>query len=263
MNGFTASVAWLQKLNFVFSQGSETESRNGLTREVVAHRSMGVDMRFPLMTVKKRRLSYQFAAAEALWIMNGDDRVESIKNYAPSICRYSDDGVRFFGAYGPRVADQLAGVIDKLEVDATTRQAVISMWRSNPPETKDVPCTLSVQWMERDGKLHCIDTMRSSDLWLGWSYDVFSFSMLSALILLELRDRGVCLGLGNLWLVAGSSHIYEHNWSRALQCLDNPEDVFYEPLDLAEFKSEIEFREHLQNIADRRPLKLNFLKELV
>jgi len=189
-----------------------------------------VDMRSPLVTHKARKLSYQFAAAEALWILTGDDRVAPLLKHAPSYAKYSDDGVKLFGAYGPKVVAQRPYVVQKLLDDADTRQAVMTIWRESPPQTKDVPCTVSVQWLIRDGKLHCIDTMRSSDLWLGWSYDVFSFTMLSLSILLELRARGRWVEPGWLQMQCGSQHIYDKNIERASALLDAGWDAIdYQP----------------------------------
>ena len=81
-----------------------------------------------------------------------------------------------------------------------------------------LPCTISVQFVIRDGKLHCFDTMRSSDAWLGWPFDVFNFSMLAWMVLTLLRCRcnsdnhvSVGLELGSLHLTAGSQHLYIKN----------------------------------------------------
>jgi thymidylate synthase len=46
---------------------------------------------------------------------------------------------------------------------------------------KDIPCTLSVQFVLRQERLYAITTMRSNDLWLGFPYDVFCFSTLQRL----------------------------------------------------------------------------------
>ena len=58
--------------------------------------------------------------------------------------------------------------------------------------------------------LHCIDTMRSSDIWLGWPYDIFNMSMLSRYLLAYMRKIGATVPqLGNVYLTAGSQHLYE------------------------------------------------------
>jgi thymidylate synthase len=68
---------------------------------------------------------------------------------------------------------------------------------------------VSVQFLIRDGLLHVVDTMRSSDLWLGWPYDIFNFSMLARYVICHLKQKPE---LGVIVLQAGSAHLYEQNW---------------------------------------------------
>ena len=56
-----------------------------------------------------------------------------------------------------------------------------------------------------------IATMRSSDTWLGWPYDVFNQSMTAAWIALE-TDKN--LRLGKLVLNCGSQHLYKHDFDK-------------------------------------------------
>jgi thymidylate synthase len=161
-----------------------------------------------ILTCPGRKLGYRFQAAEAWWILSGDDRVESIAPYSKTITQFSDDGKVFFGAYGPKVVNQLSYVVAKLDQDPQSRQAVINIWREDPPATRDYPCTLSLQLLMRAGEIHCIASMRSSDAWLGWPYDVFNFSCISLAVALSLDSRPK---LGRLFLTVGSQHIYERN----------------------------------------------------
>lgn len=206
-----ATEAWLQLLANVSLGGRVCHPRGMKIREIV-NNSVAVDMKHPIVLVKERRLNYEFMAAEAWWIMSGRRDVESIGRHCKAITKFSDDGETFFGAYGPKISAQVGYVTDALRRDPDTRQAVLTIWRENPPYTKDVPCTVAVQWLIRDGMLHCIDTMRSSDVWLGFPYDVFNFSMLSWHILEALRDEGMDLELGTLHLNAGSHHMYEKDF---------------------------------------------------
>src|SRR5690606_21129551 len=116
---------------------------------------------------------------------------------------------------------QIGYVIAKLVEDRDTRQAVVNIWRESPPESRDIPCTLSLQWLIRNGKLYCIATMRSSDLWLGHPYDTFNFSAISFYILLQLRTSGILVTLGDLHLTAGSKHIYERNVEQVSDIIDD------------------------------------------
>jgi thymidylate synthase len=214
----SATWAWLNLLDKVYTYGQETSPRGMLIREKLAC-SATIDLNQPIVIEPLRELGYKFMAAEAAWIMSGDDRVETIKDYAKHISSFSDNGETFFGAYGPKIVDQLPYVIEKLAEDRDTRQAVLTIWRESPPPSKDIPCTVSIQWFIRNGKIYCIDTMRSSDLWLGWPYDIFNFSMLTHYLRLELRNRGIDVEPGTLTLFAGSQHIYERNFKAVEEIL--------------------------------------------
>jgi thymidylate synthase len=218
----SAAAAWLTALNDILHNGIHVAPRGKPTLEI-PQRTMVVDMRKPVVTVPERQLNYRFMAAEAFWILTGDDRVETIAPYNSRIAEFSDDGVRYFGAYGPKVVDQLQYVVDKLKQDNDTRQAGLTIWRENPPATKDVPCTVAVFFNLRQKKLNAHVFMRSSDAWLGVPYDVFNFSMLAHLVCGFLNnDRGFddVFEPGLLYLTAASSHLYEVNWDDAEACLN-------------------------------------------
>lgn len=226
----SANTTWYYLLNKILEEGSDVSPRGLLCKEILSHTTR-INMKYPVVS-SRPKLGYKFLVAEAWWILSGRNDVASIKPYSPHIAGFSNDGLRFDGSYGPRIIDQLRFVCDTLIADVESRQAVIEIWRPNPRPSKDIPCTVAVQWMIRKEtmpndketfKLHCFDTMRSSDAWLGWPYDVFNFSMLSLYIGLMLRDRdrengariGGCqrqeftsLELGTLHLTAASQHLY-------------------------------------------------------
>jgi hypothetical protein len=221
LSGLPANDAWIALIRRIYEGGAQSHPRNLRIKELVCHTTR-VDMRWPIVSIKRRKMGFKFMVAESYWILAGKNDVASLQPYSPHIASFSNDGYHFDGAYGPKIIDQLRYVVDTLEKDPDSRQAVIEIWRPNPRDSKDVPCTLTVQWLIRDGKLHCIDTMRSSDAWLGWVYDVWNFTALSTYILLFLKERANKsqgpypstfqfmrkLKLGALFLTAGSSHLY-------------------------------------------------------
>lgn len=211
----TASYAWRDTVCDVMSLGETSAPRGQETKEIVNYTNW-FDMVSPVVTVPERGVGYKFMAAEAAWIMSGDARLSTIRPFAEKMKQFSDDGVFLFGAYGPRVVSQVSHVVQSLIKDQDSRQAVIGLWRESPRATKDVPCTLTAQWLIRDGELHCIDNMRSSDTVLGWPYDVFTFSCISCGIAVMLREHGgVNVKLGRFHLNAGSQHVYERDFAMA------------------------------------------------
>ena len=146
------SHVWLDLLQDVLENGNYVAPRGKMTREI-PQRTIVVNMRKPVLRVPDRKLSFKFMVAEAFWILSGDDRVETIAPYNANIANFSDDGERFFGAYGPKIITQLPHVVGKLRVDKDSRQAGLTIWRENPPQTKDVPCTVAI-FFNKIGRAH-------------------------------------------------------------------------------------------------------------
>lgn len=181
--------------------------RSKPTKELLGVQLKINDLQNNVLVCDKRNLNYRFMVAEWLWIAKGRDDVAGVARYNSKIKEFSDDGVKFAGAYGPRLAPQWEWVKKKIEQDANTRQAIASIWTPNPASSKDIPCTLNFQFLYRDERLNCIATMRSSDVWLGLPYDIFNFSMLTNTLANEMK-----LKPGWLQMNLGSSHWYQEHW---------------------------------------------------
>lgn len=173
-----------------------------------------------------RSLNYHFMLAEWLWIALGRDDVEFISHYCKEISRFSDDGKTFFGAYGPRWRGQVDYVLEKLQNDPDSRQAVINIWRENPPATNDVPCTLSMQYFIRNDRVEAFVNMRSSDVWLGLPYDLHNFSQLQKHVAFELGREA-----GPLTLYVASAHLYDRDRDKALGVFNETSELTANELD--------------------------------
>jgi thymidylate synthase len=201
----------------VLTDGGPTEPRGLPTVEVLGAELRLEEPRRRLVHVPQvRRLNPAFAIAEAVWILSGSDE-PWIYDFNRQLTRYADDGI-LQGAYGPRLrrwrgtVDQLDVVRRKLLDDPDTRQAVIQLFDPERDHRghKDVPCTLGFRFFLRDGRLHMHTTMRSQDLWLGFPYDVFTFSVLH-----ELMAGWVGADLGEYRHTIDSLHLYATNWDAA------------------------------------------------
>ena len=184
-----------------------------------------IDMDDPIITTPERKLSYSFMFGEAAWMLEGKNDVESVSKYVDGVKRFSDDGITFFGAYGPKIITQTFYVIDTLLKDNDSRQAVLNIWRENPRSSKDIPCTLSLQFILRKASdelwLHTVATMRSNDAWLGTPYDTFNFSAISFYTVCWLNYFGLKCKLGSLNIQAGSRHIYETDFKKLETVLES------------------------------------------
>lgn len=183
-----------------------------------------------------RGFSVNYIVAEALWYFSGNDSTSWIANYSKFWEDISDDGKTANSAYGARIFrthpraggdgsrwNQWDWVIDELVRDNDSRRAVIHI--RSPLDsryaTKDVPCTLTLQFFLRADKLYLISTMRSSDLWLGIANDVPAFTFFQERLAndLSLRlDRKI--ELGHYIHQSNSLHIYERNFNAVKTLLD-------------------------------------------
>lgn len=197
----------------LIQNGQRISPRGLATRELLGAALVIPNIQDNIIQIPERKLNYHFMVAEALWILMGRDDVEMISHYNKNIAQFSDDGLKFEGAYGPRIKYQLPRVIDKLTKEPNTRQAVISIWDRMPTlATKDVPCTVSLQFLIRDNRLSLIVYMRSSDAWLGLPYDIFTFTSIQSALAYELKIKP-----GKLLLWLASCHLYENHIDDAIQ----------------------------------------------
>lgn len=152
------------------------------------------------------------ALGELLWYLSGANDYAFIDYYVPG--RYKDeteDGLTVRSGYGERLfrhrgVNQLQNVIALLKKKQTTRRATIQLFDASDLEQDyaSIPCTCTLQFLARHGKLSMFVSMRSNDAYLGLPHDVFAFTMLQ-----ELVARTVGLELGEYKHAAGSLHLYD------------------------------------------------------
>jgi thymidylate synthase len=218
--------AWKTLIGSLFSQGHEASPRGIRTREIInvtLEISKGLNN---IIISDHRDLNYRFMVAEWMWITAGFDDVKSLAKYNSIMAKFSDNGEILNGAYGPRLDHQWSYINKTLQSSPDTRQAVSVIWTPSPTPSKDIPCTVSLQWLIRQDKLHVTVNMRSSDVWLGLPYDYFTFSQLTNGLAANLG-----IEVGSVTMNLGSSHLYESNFHGAQQVLvDNSEGYLSSPL---------------------------------
>lgn len=171
-----------------------------------------------------RELNHAVTAVEGLSLVGQVSMPELITDRVGAFAPYANDGI-FWGAYGARAAGDVGEVVKLLKRDPDSRQAVITLFDSDRdlgrPDVKDVPCTLSIQFLLRDQRygpedgdvrkaLHVWVAMRSNDAWLGLPYDLGQFSLLQMAV-----AQALGAGLGTYTHTVGSMHLYEQNWDAA------------------------------------------------
>ena len=201
--------AWFLILHDLL-QGKRQDSRNGGTYEEIGFSFRLHQPSMNFVHAPCRKLSPIYAAAELLWYLSGSNVGDMICHYAPQYKRFLDHSGYAYGGYGPRIMHQVGMTIDMLKKTPDTRQAVMSIWKpidlqiAMSETCKDVPCTLSLQFLLREGRLNLVTTMRSNDAWLGLPYDVFCFTSLQSIIAAELNSK-----IGTYIHNVGSMHLYD------------------------------------------------------
>lgn len=202
-------------------------------KELIAPSFTLMNPRNRLILNPLRAVNYGFAVGELCWYVRGENDLATMLYYNKRMGQFSDDGKTINSAYGKRmfrnrwvgtgpVRSQLDDVIAELKKDPESRRAVMHI---NEPEdlynaanygSKDVPCTMSIQLLIRDRKLHMHVLMRSNDVVWGLPYDVFSFTCLQEAFLYMLQDAGVPVDdLGQYHHTAGSLHVYDTHFGMA------------------------------------------------
>jgi thymidylate synthase len=80
---------------------------------------------------------------------------------------------------------------------------------------KEVPCTTTMQFFLRDGRLHMAVTLRSNDAYKGLPHDVFCFTMLQ-----EMIARRLGVELGEYYQYVGSMHVYKNDVAKMAAYID-------------------------------------------
>lgn len=207
-------TVWKNCLIDIEDKGALVNPRNQWVRELIGYQYQ-IDMNAPIISLESRKMNYSFMFAEAAWICSGSNWLDDLTPFMKRYADFSDDKVFLNGAYGVKVAEQVSYVVNTLAYDRNSRQAVLNIWRERPGLSKDIPCTTTMQFLIRDGKLNMVTTMRSQDAVLGFSYDVFTFSSVALLVRNLLSHvHGIDCDLGTLTVTAGSFHVYEEHFDR-------------------------------------------------
>jgi Thymidylate synthase len=131
---------------------------------------------------KVRDCNPYFHFFESLWILAGRNDVKWLEQWLPSIREYSDDGIKFHGAYGARLYPQFNAVVNRLQRDPTNTRTVLQIYdwgRDAYYDEKDMPCNTMIFLTIRNGKLNMTVCNRSNDLiWGAYGANVVQFSML-------------------------------------------------------------------------------------
>lgn len=205
-------LVWTRWYDKISKMNEPNDSRDGMViGEVINAISVIEDPTKNVLLSPIRKLSMRYAVGEFLWYLSGSNKLKEISKYTKNWERFSDDGENLNSCYGWCIKhkfgfDQYEYVKELLKKDRNTRQAVIHIKEPNNKPSKDVNCTICLQFFIRENKLYLTTYMRSCDLWYGFPYDVFNFCNLQVLLSMELGVE-----LGTYAHICGSLHLYERD----------------------------------------------------
>jgi dihydrofolate reductase/thymidylate synthase len=236
-------LQYLDAIRDIIENGSSKDDRTG----VGTISKFGVTMRFdcsktfPLLTTKDT--FWRGIVEELLWFIKGDTNAKNLqkkkvhiwdgnasREYLDSIgLNEREEGDlgpvygfqwRHFGAeyktmhddYTGQGIDQLAGLIEDIKKNPTSRRLVMSAWNAKDLKLMALPpCHVLCQFYVTGGKLHLQMYQRSADMGLGVPFNIASYALLLRMV------AQVCeIEPGDFVHVIGDAHVYK-NHIEALQ----------------------------------------------
>ena len=233
-------------LHHVLEFGEENHARGTSSKELLNYNISLLDPRNRIINFEARKTNLKYLLGEFVWYLNGSSDPEVIIFYSKfwnNIRNKTEDmvpagyeletvnsnyGHRIFGRnmnlLVPKAIDgvvrgisQWKSTIELLSKDKETRQAIMNIHvpADRHAGNSDVPCTLTLQFFIRQDRLHLIVNMRSNDAILGFTNDVFQFTMLQEAMLCSIKGVYPELKLGRYMHNAGSYHIYDRHYDMA------------------------------------------------
>lgn len=262
-------------ISHILNNGEERLDRTGVGTYSVFGYQMRFNLQdgFPATTTKK--LAWNAVKSELLWFLEGstDERrlceilhgsrdptkktiwTANADSQGKTLGHENTELVKELGpVYGKQWrnfggVDQIKNIIDQIKRNPDSRRLIVSAW--NPVELPQMalpPCHVLFQFYVSNGKLSCQLYQRSVDTFLGLSFNIASYSLLTSMI------AHVCgLEAGEFIHTSGDMHIYTNHITQAKEVLSrdplelpkliiNPEvnDIFQfkmDDLQLIDYKS--------------------------
>ena len=222
---------YLELLDDILSKGVQKGDRTGTGTISVFARQYRHDLAdgFPLLTTKK--LHFKSIANELIWFLKGDTNIKWLKENGVSIWNeWATEAGDLGPLYGHQwtawptkegdTINQIDYVVKCLKENPNSRRILFHGWNVEylPDETMSPqenvkqgrmalpPCHLLYQFYVADNKLSAQLYIRSSDSFLGLPYNTASLALL-----VHMLAQQCDLGLGEIIITTGDSHIYNNH----------------------------------------------------
>ena len=227
--------AYLSLLRDILENGAKKSDRTGTGTLSVFGRMFRHDLRngLPLLTTK--RLHVKSILYELLWFLKGDTNIKFLKDNGVSIW---DQWATPEGELGPvygaqwrawngpsgKTIDQVAALVQSIRSKPDSRRHIINAWNVAylPDESKApqlnaaegkmalAPCHVMYQFYVVSGRLSCMLTQRSCDVYLGLPYNAASTAFLTCMVAQQCD-----LEPGEVIYSLGDAHLYSNHLEQA------------------------------------------------
>ena len=208
---------FLDIFNRLKANGKFVKPRNQLVLEV-ENFSYELPQYVRFQSFECRKLNIDYIKKEFLWYLNADRFDLSICNEAKIWKGIVNKDNSINSNYGQYIFNksnnQFNSAYKQLISDKDSRRASIMILRKEHllSDTKDVPCTYSLNFRIRENKLNMTVTMRSQDAIFGAGNDIPAFSFIHELMYVSLKSYYSDLEYGNYFHHADSFHLYERHF---------------------------------------------------
>lgn len=217
-------------LRYVLENGTVKNDRTGVgTISVFSHQvKFNLQEGFPLLTTKK--VFWKGVVEELLWFLRGETNIRSLQEKGVKIWdAWADENGDLGPVYGSQwrsweyltalfshdkptevfghTIDQIENLVEEIKTNPDSRRMIVSAW--NPvdvPKMKLPPCHAFWQCNVTDGKLSLQLYQRSADLFLGVSFNIASYALLTHML-----AHVTGLQVGTFSHVFGDLHIYRNH----------------------------------------------------
>lgn len=239
VSGLTINETIYKAFDHLHFHGLSRGSRNGGSKAVYHTTYMIENPRERHLHLNGRKSNIFQLIAETFWVLAGANAVAPyLEFFLPRAPQYSDDGVTWHGAYGPRMYanNQHIDALNVFKVDGVDsrrsfitisdprldNQEAIEVLYGEGHKAKDIPCNREIQFSVFDGKWFTAKTIqRSGDMLFGaGSINPFEFSLIHELMYHELKKFCPEVKLGPYMWHVSNAHVYDQFYSQVEAVLD-------------------------------------------
>jgi thymidylate synthase len=209
---------YLDLLKHVLENGKPHQDRTGTGTLSVFGYQMRFDLKegFPIITTKKLHL--KSVIHELLWFLKGETNIHYLQENGVRIWNeWADKDGNLGHIYGyqwrswPTLegnhVDQISWLINEIKTNPNSRRLIVNAWNVGELDKMNLPpCHILFQFYINEGKLSCQLYQRSADIFLGVTFNIASYALLTMMI-----AQVTGLEPGDFVHTFGDAHIYNNH----------------------------------------------------